>query len=67
MKQLLQLACIRDPEQPNFMSDMPKLAEMAGDADAVEVIVAAGMSMLASEIERLRGMATGVVDGCAFR
>lgn len=38
----------------HFMEDMPKLAEMAERPDAVDVIVAAGMLMLAEEVQRLR-------------
>lgn len=53
-RRLALLAGVHDPDPPGFMDDMPKLAAMAGDADAVEVLIAAGMSMLAGEIERLR-------------
>lgn len=63
--QFLRLGGIPDRERPTFMSAMPKLADMAGSADAVEVIVAAGMSMLSGEIERLRGLAEGSVEGRA--
>ena len=40
--------------EPGFMADMPKLAEMAGQDDAVDILVSAGMLMLAGEIRRLR-------------
>jgi len=40
--------------QPGFMSDMPALARIAGQDDAVEVLVSSGMLMLAGEIRRLR-------------
>lgn len=45
---------------PAFLADMPKLAEVSAEADAVEAVVAAGMMMLAEEIERLRGIADGL-------
>ncbi|SEH24151.1 hypothetical protein SAMN03159407_2066 [Rhizobium sp. NFR12] len=41
------------------MSDMPTLAEMAGKEIAVEVLVGAGMLMLAGEIRRLRELSQG--------
>lgn len=44
------------PMEPGFMSDMPTLAEMAGHDDALELIVSAGMLMLAGEIARLRNL-----------
>ena len=44
------------PMEPGFMSDMPTLAEMAGLDDALELIVSAGMMMLAGEIARLRNL-----------
>lgn len=47
------------PLERRFMSDMPKLAEMAGKENAVEVLVGAGMLMLAGEIRRLRGLNQG--------
>jgi hypothetical protein len=40
--------------QLGFMADMQTLAEMAGDDDAVDIIVSGGMLMLAGEIRRLR-------------
>ncbi len=48
--------------QPGFMADMPTLAGMAGDNDAVDVIVSAGMLMLAGEIRRLRILCNGDGD-----
>ena len=42
------------PAASSYMEDMEKVAEMAARGDAVEVLVAAGMSMLATEIEGLR-------------
>lgn len=47
------------PMEPGFMSDIPTLAEMAGKENAVEVLVGAGMLMLAGEIRRLRGLNQG--------
>lgn len=47
------------PVEPGFMSDMPTLAEMAGKENGVEVIVGAGMLMLAGEIRRLHALNEG--------
>lgn len=57
LSQWLVAAGHEDEERPPFLDDMPTLAEMAAKPDAVEVLIAAGMSMLAGEIERLRGIA----------
>lgn len=40
--------------EPGFMSDMPALAMVAGQDNAVDTLVSAGMLMLAGEIRRLR-------------
>ena len=48
--------------EPGFMCDMPKLAEIAGQDDAVDVLVSAGMLMLAGEIRRLRILHQGGED-----
>lgn len=63
LRRLAQLAGLDSPEVPGFMDDMPKLADMAGDGNAVEVLIAAGMSMLASEIARLRDIVDGALTG----
>lgn len=44
------------PLQPRWMADMRSLAEISSREDAVEVLVAAGMSLIAAELERLRGL-----------
>lgn len=59
---LLHLEGIPDREKPNFFDDMPALIEMSAKPDAVEVLVAAGMSLLAGEIERLRGILEGIAN-----
>ncbi len=40
--------------QPDFMQDMAKLAEIAGGKNGIDVLIGAGMLMLADEIRRLR-------------
>lgn len=40
--------------EPAFMRDMPKLADMAGRDEVAELVVGAGMLMLAGEMRRLR-------------
>ncbi len=52
----LRNAVNADFERPDFLDDMTALIEMAANPNAVEILVAAGMSMLASEIERMRGL-----------
>jgi hypothetical protein len=49
-------------DRPGFMDDMPQLAKIAARPEAVEVLVAAGMSMLAAEIDRLRELAGKVTE-----
>ncbi|WP_172724354.1 hypothetical protein [Neorhizobium tomejilense] len=49
-------------DRPGFMDDMPELAKMAARPEAVEVLIAAGMSMLAAEIDRLRELAERLTD-----
>ncbi|MBW6425443.1 hypothetical protein KX729_28915 [Rhizobium sp. XQZ8] len=53
-QELLRLNGTTFALQPGFMSDMPTLARLAGQEDAVDVLVSAGMLMLAGEIMRLR-------------
>ncbi len=45
--------------EPGFMKDMPGLAVMAARDEGIEVLVAAGMLMLAAEIRRLRILRLG--------
>jgi hypothetical protein len=53
-QELLHLNSNTVAMDPGFLKDMPTLAEMAGRDDAVDVVIGAGMLMLAGEIRRLR-------------
>ncbi len=61
-QELLRVSSNITAIEPGFMSDMPKLAEIAGQDDAVDVLVSAGMLMLAGEIRRLRILHQGGED-----
>lgn len=52
-RELLQLHGNIVPVKPGFMQDMGTLAEMAGREDGIDILVGAGMLMLAGEIQRL--------------
>lgn len=45
------------PVEPGFMQSMATLAEMAGREDGIDVLIGAGMLMLAGEIQRLSVLA----------
>jgi len=53
-RELLELRGNIVPLQPGFMQDMAKLAETAGRENGIEILIGAGMLMLANEIRRLR-------------
>lgn len=53
-RELLELRGDIVPLQPGFMQDMAKLAETAGRENGIEILIGAGMLMLANEIRRLR-------------
>jgi uncharacterized protein Yka (UPF0111/DUF47 family) len=52
---------------PHFMEDMPKLVEMAQRTDAVDAIIAAGMLMLAGEVQRLQVLNRATEEGDHLR
>jgi hypothetical protein len=53
-QELLRLSGNTKAIEPSFMSDMPALAVIAEEDNAVDTLVSAGMLMLAGEIRRLR-------------
>lgn len=53
-RELLQLQGNIVPVRPGFMQDLGSLANMAGREGGIDVLIGAGMLMLADEIQRLR-------------
>lgn len=59
-QELLELRGNIVPIRSGFMHDMAKLAEIAGRDNGIEVLIGAGMLMLADEIRRLRVLCNAV-------
>jgi len=53
-QELLQLQGNLVAIEPGFMESMPTLAEMAGRENGIDLLIGAGMLLLAGEIRRLR-------------
>lgn len=53
-RELLKLRGDIVPIEPDFLKEMGKLAEMAGGDNGVDVLISAGLLILAEEIRRLR-------------
>lgn len=53
-QELLKLRGNVVPIEPDFLKEIGKLAEMAGGDNGIDVLISAGLLMLADEIRRLR-------------
>lgn len=53
-RHLLELHNRAAPPQPDFMQDMERLAQIGGCENGIDVLISAGMLMLAGEIQMLR-------------